>query len=131
MNAVTELVAGLMVSLDRLHKLQLERGELQAKETAELDALLVNFAPEIDAIKADYAGDFGAIDAEIATLQKNVKDGTIGFGSTVKGKSLMAVYSKPRVTWDGKGLSGYAVAHPEIEAFKKTGKPSVSIRKMK
>lgn len=43
--------------------------------------------------------------------------------------NMMAVWSKGRVTWDGKGLGGYMVAHPEIEAFRREGKPSVSIRR--
>jgi hypothetical protein len=38
------------------------------------------------------------------------------------------VYSKPRVTFDSKGLQEYAVTHPEIEKFKKVGNPIVSIR---
>ena len=67
----------------------------------------------------------------MAALQKSIKRDTIDLGFTTHGRYLMAVWSKPRVTWDSSGLAGYMVAHPEIEAFKKTGKPSVSIRKVK
>jgi len=120
-----------IASLDKLHELQVERERLQVRETARIDELLIDVAPEIDAIRDDYAPQFESIDAEIAALQKEIKNDALGFGWTVRGKFLMAVWSKPRVTWDSKGLFGYMVAHPEIEAFKMVGKPSVSIRKVK
>jgi hypothetical protein len=40
----------------------------------------------------------------------------------------MAMYTKPRVTWDSKGIEGFSVAHPEINVFRKVGEPSVSIK---
>lgn len=49
-------------------------------------------------------------------------------GATVKHAGLMAVYSKPRVSWDTAKLEGYALAHPEITAARTTGKPTISIR---
>ncbi len=42
----------------------------------------------------------------------------------------MAIYSKGRMSWDGKRLDGYATAHPEILAFRSEGQPSVSIREV-
>jgi len=118
-------------SLDRLHDLRMEREKLQTIETARIDELLIDFVPEMDAIRDSYASQFEAIDSEAALLEEGVRNDTLDLGLTSKGKYLMAVWSKPRVTWDGKGLLGYMVAHPEIEAFKKVGKPSVSIRKVK
>ena len=55
----------------------------------------------------------------------------LGKQESVKGKNLQAVFSKGRTSWDPKALIGYAVAHPEINEFKKVGKPSVSIREVK
>ncbi|MCG3145996.1 MAG: hypothetical protein HONDAALG_03775 [Gammaproteobacteria bacterium] len=52
-------------------------------------------------------------------------------GATVKGAALSAVYAKGRVSWDNKALEGYAVAHPELLAFRSEGAPSVSIRGVK
>lgn len=118
-------------SLDRLHDLRVEREKLQVVETARIDELLIDFVPEMDAIRDDYAPQFKAIDAEAALLEEGIRNNTFDLGFTSKGRYLMAVWSKPRVTWDGKGLLGYMVAHPEIEAFKRVGKPSVSIRRVK
>ena len=36
-----------------------------------------------------------------------------------------------KTSWDGKLLEGYAVAHPEILAARKVGKPTVSFRTVK
>ncbi len=66
----------------------------------------------------------------IAKLTDEIKTAVIAGSASVKGTYLHAVYSKPRVTWDSKGLEGFMVAHPEIEAFRKVGNPSVSIRKI-
>lgn len=64
-------------------------------------------------------------------LQKEIADETIAKGETIKGKHLMAVFSKGRTSFDLAKLEGYAVAHPEIDQFKKFGEPSVSIRGIK
>jgi hypothetical protein len=50
-------------------------------------------------------------------------------GATVRGSYLMAVWSKGRVSWDDKGLSNYAQAHPDLLQYRKQGDPSISIRK--
>lgn len=67
--------------------------------------------------------------AEIANLENTIRKDTIDTKVTVKGEQLMAVYNKPRITWDSKGLDGYMVAHPEVKVFRNEGDPSVTIRK--
>jgi len=47
----------------------------------------------------------------------------------IEGASLKVVHpQKPRVTWNGQGLDGYSVAHPEILMFRteKWAKPSIT-----
>lgn len=55
----------------------------------------------------------------------------LGKQESVKGEKLQAVFSKGKTTWITKALEGYALAHPEINKLKKTGKPSVSIREVR
>jgi hypothetical protein len=64
----------------------------------------------------------------ISQLENEIKSEVLGFGESVKGDYLQAVWSKPRVTWDTKALEGFAAAHPELLEFRKVGKPSVTIR---
>lgn len=64
-------------------------------------------------------------------LTTQIKEVVIRNGVSVKGKYLRAIYSKGRKTWDTKAMEGSALAHPEINKFKKTGQPSISIREVK
>ena len=118
---------------DKLNKLVNYRAQVDVLNLQKQDEINRILTPEIKNAIADIEMEFyskteGAKD-NIATLEKEIKEAVINHGSTVKSEFLMAVYNKGRVSWDGKGLAGFAVAHPEIEAFKKIGKPSVSFRK--
>lgn len=65
---------------------------------------------------------------DVERIETSIKDRVLTMGETVRGDALMAVWCKPRVSWDVKSLDGYAAAHPEILPFRHTGQPSVSIR---
>ena len=65
------------------------------------------------------------------SLTKKVKTLNVQHESSVKGEDLSAIFNSGRVTWDGKGLEGFMVAYPEIEAFRKVGKAYCTIRKVK
>ena len=71
---------------------------------------------------------------EILELHQKWFDGEEGgeranlWDADLRGANLHAVYSKPRTSWDTKGIAGFAVAHPEILAFQKIGNPSVRIQ---
>lgn len=80
-------------------------------------------------LDAEFAPMFEAVNEQIAATTEQVKAAVIANGASVKGAHLQAVYAKGRTSWDSRGLDGYAVAHPEINAFRSVGQPSVSIRK--
>ncbi len=88
--------------------------------TAELKAKLASFDEITSAIIVTAATLEAEIKAEVLVSETGAKKGANHYGvSFVKG----------RVSWDIKALDGYAAAHPEIEKFKKVGKPSVRINK--
>ena len=89
--------------------------------TPEIKAQLENIDREIDPIIEKF-------NARVAELADLIKAEVIAAGQTISGEHHQAVYSKPRVSWDSKGLEGYAVAHPEILVFRTEGSPSVSLR---
>jgi hypothetical protein len=91
-------------------------------------AQIISLSVDLSDIDAEYDPLLDAATENANTITQAIKAAVIENGATVKGAHLMAVYSKPRVTWDGKILDGYAVAHPEINAARKVGEPSVSIR---
>lgn len=104
--------------------------------TRELDTTVATiYTPEIKAlvkaVEAEFADRTRVMNVDIAVLEDQIKRAVITHGATVKGAALSAVYAKGRVSWDNKALEGYAVAHPELLAFRSEGAPSVSIRGVK
>ena len=117
--------------LDKLAEFQAEVDALNLEKQALIDTILTpEIKAQVEAIEAEFAGKAEAAQGNIAELTEAVKRCVIAQGESVKGAHLQAVYAKGRESWDGKALSGYAAAHPEVLAFRKVGEPSVSIRKV-
>jgi len=59
---------------------------------------------------------------ELATLEKGIKSQALDnmLGGSIDGVSVRIRKGYTRTSWDNKALSGYAVAHPEIDQFRKT-----------
>ena len=117
--------------LDKLYEINAAADAVRLDYEAKRAAILATVQNELDALSAEYQPKLDAAGQNAATITEAIKAAVIEQGATVKGDYLMAVYSKPRVTWDSKLLDGYAVAHPEINAARKIGEPSVSIRGIK
>jgi len=81
-------------------------------------------------IDAEFDPKIESVSQEKAALEAEIKQEVLEAGRTVKGTYHSFVWSKPRVSWDTKALDGYAAAHPEIQAFRAEGAPSVSVRKV-
>lgn len=101
----------------RLNKQEAIDQVLTPEIKAQLAAIDAEFDPLLDA-----AGGHAGI------VEGHLKNRVIALGQSVKGQQLHAVFSY-RTTWDNKKLEGYAAAHPEINAFKKSTS-SVAIRKV-
>lgn len=79
-------------------------------------------------IEAEFAPDIDHFDEVIKNLELEIKEAVVAHGESVKGEHIRASFVKGRVTWDSKGLEGYAVGNPEVLAFRKEGKPYASIK---
>ena len=79
-------------------------------------------------IDAELKPDFAQIDEVIANLTAEVKDACVEHGESVKGEHMRVSFIKGRVTWNSKGLEGYAVGNPEVLAFRKEGNPYASVK---
>lgn len=117
--------------LNTLANLQAERDVINLEKQDLINKILT---PEIRAqiaeVEAEFAPRIVAANNAVDDLTEYIEHNVIEAGESVKGDFLHAVYAKGRVSWDTKALDGYAVAHPEIKALRKQGKPSVSIRKV-
>ena len=118
--------------LDELKESELSAEELsKKKKQAQDDFMPAEILKGLQAIDKDFLEDEQAAIRRIGGYHDKIKEEVLKFGATVTGQFKQAVYSKGRAIWDTKGLGGYAVAHPEIVTFLKTGEPSISIREVK
>lgn len=117
--------------LNRLSELQCQADVIKLRFDELRKSVLT---PEIQQQLADIAAEettaLDALKDGIDILTEEIKNDVLSAGATVKGDYMMAVYNKGRVSWDTKGLDGFAIAHPEMAAFRKTGEPSITIRRI-
>lgn len=118
----------LIHNLDTLGELR----EQTVKVDAQIQQLIDESLPpatlkKIHALKAERDSMVEAVNK----LESDIKGAVLIRGESLKGATLQAIWAKGRETWDSKGLAGYALTHPEINALKKVGEPSVSIRVVK
>ena len=126
---MTEQTALELLNTLAMHQQDLDNlvDNLETKKRNLIPVEVLEEQAEIDA-KSLYKIEFAR--NQIADLRSQVEMAVIQEGHTVKGDMLMAVYNKGRESWDGKLLAGFALAHPEIEAARKVGNPTISIRKI-
>lgn len=119
----------LKEKLDVLGELITIRENLIAEQKTLVDNLIPpEIKMQIMEVEAEFDDKLNQVNENINSLESAVKEQVKAFGQSVKGELIQAVWAKPRVTWDNKGLDGFMVAHPEIKAFRKEGEPNVSIR---
>jgi hypothetical protein len=100
------------------------------KKTAIEKAFPQEVRNKIVEIESDFIEKELATNAKIAELEEDIRVAVLNTGSTIRGKTMMAVWSKGRVTWDSKVLEGMMVFVPELKSARKEGQPSVSIKKI-
>lgn len=115
--------------LDELAEAEENVVDLAARKKAKREEILTDeIQSALLAVEADFQGDEQSAAGRVMELQDKIKREVLQYGGTVTGSFKQAVYQKGRITWDTKGLDGFAVAHPEIGAFRKQGDPSVVIK---
>ena len=118
--------------LDELAELQALRNVAQLDRQRLLnEAIPAEIKARIASLEAECAGKTETANERIAALEATIKQAIIAHGASVKSATLHAVFAKGRISWDAKSLDGYAIAHPELLAFRKEGEPTVSIRSAK
>ena len=119
------------LKLDRLAELKAQQDILRMRQQELIDSVLTTeIQNQIAEIDEEFAPQFETLRKNKAELEKRIKEEVIVHGETIKGNLLQGVWVKARISWETKGLDGYAIDHPELNQFRKIGKPSVSIRKV-
>lgn len=92
------------------------------------EAILAPIKARLEALEAEYAPRLQATRDEVTRAEAAARAAVLAHGATVKHAGLQAVWSRPRVTWDSRGLNEYVQTHPELLPFRRVGKPTVSLR---
>lgn len=122
-------ISGMLTALTELKKMA-DAARLDMEE--ELAAVVTAAQREQMArIRADYADRMEELDEQIARYEKEVRAAVLEAGETATGGGLQAVFMRPRVTWDTKGLDALTAVHPWLARLRKEGEASVSIRASK
>jgi hypothetical protein len=110
---------------------------LSARDVARIDyeqARQRLIPDDIRAALADMDAEFTMRDAAIALnieeLEKEIRQLVLAHGASVKGTHVHAVWNKPRVNWDSRGLDRYAAQNPDVLVFRSEGEASVALRKI-
>jgi uncharacterized protein YifE (UPF0438 family) len=118
----------LAARMDQLQAARLAVENARDEYDARRQAILQQVQAELDALEAEFGPRIAAKEEAAAVAEADVRDAALGYGASLKHAGIHAVFARGRVTWDGKGLAEYARDHPEVEAFKKVGEPTVSLR---
>ena len=117
--------------LNKLANFYAQRDLVALQKQELIDAILTSeIKARLSEIESEFALKSEGVNANIANIESEIRASVLAAGISIRGEFLHAVFSKGRVSWDTRGLDGYAIAHPEITSFRKTGEPSVSIRKI-
>lgn len=118
-------------NLDTLYECREKLGDLIAEMDKALnDALPPEVRVTLNTIRAEYEPQLTYLEQQIRKLESEIKESTLLLGESIRGKNLMAVFNKGRVSWDTNKLEGFAEAYPEIKAFRKVGEPSITIKRI-
>lgn len=118
----------IVTMLDELAEIRAAADVARLSRDAARDLVLAPVREALNAVEMEFAPQIAAAQDRATEIEALVKSAVVRHGASIKGTSLQAVYSKPRVSWDTKALDGYAVAHPELLGLRTEGQPSVSIR---
>ena len=119
--------------LDRLVRLRIEQAQVERAYEEDCEAMLTA-AQKRRRQELAYRRHTALerLQDAICGLEELIRVATVMHGASVRGQHLLAIFHPGRVTWDTAGLEGYMVAgHEELEAFRRIGEPSVSLREIR
>lgn len=118
--------------LNRLYELKSTMGELEVRRDEEVKTVLTpELQEKVDKIFDKRDDTIENVKSQMAGLREEIESEVLSYGKTVKGARLMAVWTKGRVSWDGKKLDGMRALIPQLDTARKVSDPTVTIREAK
>lgn len=122
------IVVDMLVS--ELAKLDMLYDDMQDEYIRRKAEIVKGVQEELDALDAELLPEIEAAGLAVTAKESELRKVVVATKESITKDKYRIVYSKPRETWDGKLLDGYAAAHPEILAFKKIGEASARITRL-
>jgi hypothetical protein len=126
-----KLMNDIGAKLDELADMRAKIDTIRADYEKKRTEILKAVQAEIDALDAEFKPMIESSEATMTALETEIKEAVVGHGASVNGKSLIASYSRGRVTWDNAGIDSYSKDHPDVLKFRKEGQPFVTLRAAK
>lgn len=101
-------------NLERLQKLRTRLGKIGQKHDEEKEKLLAPLKKKLELINEKHDEEATEVLNKIEEIEDKIKSDVIERGESVSTDTLIAVYTKPRMTWSNDKLEGFALIHPEI-----------------
>ena len=100
------------------------------KEKAQLLESIIpdDIKQKIKEINEEFDFSVSEFEKVAESLREEIKKEVLAQKQTLRGKNHMAVYMRPRVSWNDEFLEGLAIVVPEIMYARKEGSPSIQIR---
>lgn len=118
----------LMPRMEALARAKRAAAELTAVYEAKRAAIMERIQPELTALDSDFLDRMQRSADDVSRFDTIVREAVLQYGRSFSHARIRAVYARARITWDSKGLQQYAVSHPDVERYRKVGKPTVSLR---
>lgn len=115
--------------LDMLYGLRLQKESRELEKQTLIEALIPE-AVRVEIAKIEEKYDDTELTDKITRIENEIREEALNSGETVKGRHLIAVYSKGRVSWDTDILDKLSERYEDIGLARSEGKPSISIRKV-
>ena len=117
------------VLLDKLVELKAEIDVISIEKRQLIDSVLTpEIRQQIADIEAEFAPKIADVNIVIGETELHIKADILARGETAHNDVLEAVFTSGRTTWDTKGLNEAIKVLPQLEPYKKTGDPYVTIR---
>jgi uncharacterized protein YifE (UPF0438 family) len=101
---------------------------VEAEYSARRMAVLATIQDQLNAVDAEFGARLQAAHDAAAAGEVAVREVVLRVAKGIHLSGIDARYYPGRVTWDAAGMERFASAHPEVLAFRKVGKPWVSLR---
>jgi uncharacterized protein YifE (UPF0438 family) len=101
---------------------------VEAEYTASRSAVLATVRDRLAAVDDVFADRVRESVEAVAAAEAAVRELVLRLGQTVRLAGVQVAYHPGRVTWDTEQMDHYAALHPEVQRFRKVGKPWVAVR---